>query len=657
MMQLQKEIQRLSPTDTVVWFNPWRYEKQDELWASFALTLTRTLRHKARFSRRISGDIKLFFKRINGFVGWAKFITFVMLWIFVAAGASGVLKWAVTKTPAQQQAIVASILPDTTQSDHKDTRNSGTSESPITTSNAVKTTTGGGSSTPGESQIPHTSLYAYLLALGTRGGAVAILLALLSLGGTAFRDRLFDFRLERFLDRPDYKGHTAFLDNFHDDFSKAVSAYSSSSDSKIYVFVDDLDRCEVPKAAELIQAINLMIGDGEQLIFILAIDRQKVAAGIAQKFNDLVPFLTEFQEEDGSISLRSRLNFGYSFLEKFIQLSVRVPIQDNSDDIKYFLQSLTALPVGASSVNTAPDKIEDIREPKSPVGSPTDDAIDYNRIETRGESERIQRVVLMVRHVFRSNPRRLKLFLNSFRLSVYLASSQGLLDIYRADKRAVSTPEQLGKFIALTMRFPELIDILSKNRQALAEYEATAVAADAKKTSNLPSWLDKEGVSDLLRYGVVSAVGEPADEQRYSLRTFPVEKMLSAVPLAPVKPTDSSKPTTPSASTIPLTPELRAGYQDLLAQIQTAIETTTDPGVLEALNSSRTNVDNVLTKDVMYRIEANTALYDALLLRINSTNDELKTLQAQILAISSGISTFGDILGAINKVLTLIPGA
>jgi len=160
--------------------------------------------------------------------------------------------------------------------------------------------------------------------------------------------------------------------------------------------------------------------------------------------------------------------------------------------------------------------------------------------------------------------------------------------------------------------------------QALAEYEATAVAADAKKTSNLPSWLDKEGVSDLLRYGVVSAVGEPADEQRYSLRTFPVEKMLSAVPLAPVKPTDSSK-----RRHLPHPLSAYAGVESwlpgLLAQIQTAIETTTDPGVLEALNSSRTNVDNVLTKDVMYRIEANTALYDALLLRINSTNDELKT--------------------------------
>jgi len=119
----------------------------------------------------------------------------------------------------------------------------------------------------------------------------------------------------------------------------------------------------------------------------------------------------------------------------------------------------------------------------------------------------------------------------------------------------------------------------------------------------------------------------------------------------------TTPPTTPPAPTIPLTPELRSAYQDLLAHYQTAIENSTDPGVLEALNSSRTNVDDVLTQDAMYRLVANTALYDALLQQINSTDDELKALQAQILAISSGISTFGDILGAINKVLTLIPGA
>jgi hypothetical protein len=120
----------------------------------------------------------------------------------------------------------------------------------------------------------------------------------------------------------------------------------------------------------------------------------------------------------------------------------------------------------------------------------------------------------------------------------------------------------------------------------------------------------------------------------------------------------TTSPPPPPVPVIPLTPELRSAYQDLLNIYEVAIESTTDPGVLEALNSSRTNVDNVLTKDAMYRIESTTALYDELLQQINGTNDELKALQAQILAISSGISTFGDVLNAISKVLTLlIPGA
>ena len=114
-------------------------------------------------------------------------------------------------------------------------------------------------------------------------------------------------------------------------------------------------------------------------------------------------------------------------------------------------------------------------------------------------------------------------------------------------------------------------------------------------------------------------------------------------------------PTTPPA--IPLTPELRAAYQDLYNKLETAIENTTDGGALAALNASQTEVDNVLTKDAMYRLNANTALYDALLQQIDSANDGLQALQTQIEAISSGVSTFGEILSAINKVLTLVSAA
>jgi hypothetical protein len=119
----------------------------------------------------------------------------------------------------------------------------------------------------------------------------------------------------------------------------------------------------------------------------------------------------------------------------------------------------------------------------------------------------------------------------------------------------------------------------------------------------------------------------------------------------------TSLPNTPSAPAIPLTPELRAAYEDLYDKYEVAIESTTDVGALEALNASQLDVDNILTKDGEYRLAANTALYDALLQQINSTNVDLQALQTQILAISNGLSTFGDILAAITKVLTLVAGA
>jgi hypothetical protein len=124
-------------------------------------------------------------------------------------------------------------------------------------------------------------------------------------------------------------------------------------------------------------------------------------------------------------------------------------------------------------------------------------------------------------------------------------------------------------------------------------------------------------------------------------------------------PEPPATPSTPAAGaavspTIPLTPALRSAYEDLYSKYETAIENTTDPGVIEALSASQSNVDDTLTLDNMYRLKAITALYNALLQQINSTNDELKALQKQILAISTGVSTFGDVLGAIAKVLSLL---
>ncbi|MGD0001434.1 MAG: hypothetical protein ABSE21_15155 [Bryobacteraceae bacterium] len=112
----------------------------------------------------------------------------------------------------------------------------------------------------------------------------------------------------------------------------------------------------------------------------------------------------------------------------------------------------------------------------------------------------------------------------------------------------------------------------------------------------------------------------------------------------------------PAAPTIPLTDETRAAYEDLNTKIEAMIEATADAAILAALNTSQQDVDDILTKDTQYRLHANTAQFAALLKQINQTNDGLKTLQEQIGATASHIAAAGAVIGAIGKVLTLVPG-
>lgn len=113
----------------------------------------------------------------------------------------------------------------------------------------------------------------------------------------------------------------------------------------------------------------------------------------------------------------------------------------------------------------------------------------------------------------------------------------------------------------------------------------------------------------------------------------------------------------PANPTIPLTPEVRAAYQDLYNKIQAAIDSTMDEAALEALNAWQPEVDQVLRKDDLYKLGADTAIFSALQKQINYTNQGLKTLRGQIASIASHFAMAADIIGAIDKVLTLVPGA
>jgi len=109
------------------------------------------------------------------------------------------------------------------------------------------------------------------------------------------------------------------------------------------------------------------------------------------------------------------------------------------------------------------------------------------------------------------------------------------------------------------------------------------------------------------------------------------------------------------APTIPLSPEVRAAYQNLYDKIQAAIDSTMDLATVEALNRWQPEVDQILTQDDEYKLNQDTNIFTALQKQIKYVNDGLTELRGQISSIASHFAMAGDIIAAIEKVLSLVP--
>ncbi|MDB4944822.1 MAG: hypothetical protein JWP97_4356 [Labilithrix sp.] len=225
------------------------------------------------------------------------------------------------------------------------------------------------------------------------------------------------------------------------------------------MLVDDLDRCEVTKGAELLQALSLMLPAKQPIFLILALDRQKLAMGVAVRSKEVLPYMAlsasgsadvaDMAEDDRGAHARAGLAYGYEFIEKFIQLPFRVPMLTEAG-LGPFLDSLLSPSPVVSGSGAAPSRslLEEIVEHDSPE---------------------VRRVMKMAAPALGNNPRRLKQFLNLFRLRHYIAQKTGQL---RVEGAVGLTLPQLGKIVAIELRWPLLLDRLLREPDALRAFVA-----------------------------------------------------------------------------------------------------------------------------------------------------------------------------------------
>lgn len=457
-------------------FNPWKHEQQESLWASFALTFISDLEDEASWYNRPWKRTYLAYQRLVAQGGYAAVIK--VIGTFLLYTVPVVLLLSLSYLFGVEWLL-------------ENIQNS--SLSPVV-----------------ESLQNNSTLF-----LGT-GSLFVSLLAFLNISKRvrAQFNTSVQKTLKEYASNPNYKEKTEFIDSFQDDFKNILDTYVDEEE-RVYVFIDDLDRCTTPKAADLMQSLSLMLADDPRLVFVMGLDRQRVAAGVAAKHNDL------FNHFDSSSKIsENTIDFGYRYIEKFIQVPFLVP-EPQEDSIKKLVRE----EMGTSDEESTPTKNitqtwnEDISEPYE------------NSLED---------IIEMATPALGNNPRRIKRFMNLYRLRITLANLEDILyidsDTPATDKVALP---QLAKFVIISIQWPQLISRMYVDPASFEKLAESAENEEFDGTDGIEKWSSDDQLMDLLAYGTDRA------ESKYSLKESPVSDLIKISPRAD-KPTESNKPETGS---------------------------------------------------------------------------------------------------------------
>ena len=98
------------PARLTFWFNAWRCETRDAMWATFALSIPKNLRIGQNLPRRILGDVKLAASRIETLGAWLHTLGVLLLWLIVALGAAGAAAYPFNLKPQERAQLTQKIL-------------------------------------------------------------------------------------------------------------------------------------------------------------------------------------------------------------------------------------------------------------------------------------------------------------------------------------------------------------------------------------------------------------------------------------------------------------------------------------------------------------------------------------------------------------------
>lgn len=443
MRMVDEELERTPAAMPVrfarVWFNPWKYDEDRHVWAALVAALNGCIQQSLGWRGRARFEARRFAANLRGRFDLGLGIRLgILLFLFAA------LIWLATDP--SMQAFNAGILKS------------------LLDGEAV-------------AALPQTPI----------GALVPLLVAAFLAYQIYFKVfAVFNEGLLSYLQKHQYSDKAGTLAQFESEM-RALND-SMPADLKVVVFVDDLDRCKPGILSQIIEAMQLL-EVSRKCIFVLGMDMNIVVQTVENEYADVNPEVKRSLERAGSF----QHGRGYHFLEKIIQVRLAVP-DYGPTQMRSFAESLsTAGGPGGGSEDAGAVPGEASVE-KLPVAQATAEKVTAETRETvpretvpRDSPEVVEAITAYGARCFR-NPRRLKRFVNAFRLHVYLAQA-ARLDL---------PVDRLARFLVLTEKWPGLVERLLEAPEALDAWQRDG-ALDAAEAGSLVAELERGLSGPLVR--------------------------------------------------------------------------------------------------------------------------------------------------------------
>lgn len=283
------------------------------------------------------------------------------------------------------------------------------------------------------------------------------------------------------LAEPGYEENLGFLHHVEEDMV-AVTDVLSSESNPIVVFVDDLDRCSPKQIAKVVEAMNLFLsGEFPNTVFVLGLDPEVVAAAIEEQHKTVIDRLDGKEKYSGwkfmdkfiqlpFIIPVNKNNTGLNFLSKQFNKAKSESKEEASEEetqkIEEFKESLSSVKDAEQLINVAINFQSENQDINFRQEAQSRASAEFSKVATGLLDDQQEAIINSFEELgdyLTDNPRCIKRIINLFRFHISCAFSRTIQDL------PIATDKQIAKVCILIVRWPRGFRMCSEYVRNLGE--------------------------------------------------------------------------------------------------------------------------------------------------------------------------------------------